>query len=511
MPWVLRMAWRDSRGRRQRLLLYTGAIAVGIAALTGLRGLSLSMERNIDEQAAALLGADMEIESDDPFDTEIESVIDSIGGRKARLVELNSMVYLPRSDDTRLAQVRALEGGYPFYGQLRTEPASASYSWQAADGALVDDGLMLQFGVAIGDSIRVGYVSLPIVGRLLYVPGETSVRSDIQPRVFIPLRFLPETGLVKRGSRVEYKVYLRFDDGRDVEALARSLNERFDHRGVDFDTVADHKRRLGRRLGNLYRFLGLGSFVSLLLGAIGVASAVHTHVQQKLETVAILRSLGATSSQTLLVYLIQAVAMGLVGSLAGTIAGAGTLSVLPGLLSDFLPADLADLQVVISPLTLVEGLLVGASVALLFAALPLLAVRRASPLLETKRPRFAPGARRPCLARHGIVGKTAGRPDRLRPLLHGRYCLRPWPAVAGRTPVARRRPPLLPILLELCLAPGTGQPLSPTQPNLTAAGQSRAWHFPRRRALHRAELDSRSSRSGWGWRPAQHRALRYSE
>ena len=84
MPWVLRMAWRDSRGRRQRLLLYTGAIAVGIAALTGLRGLSRSMERNIDEQAAALLGADMEIESDDPFDTEIESVIDSIGGRKAR-------------------------------------------------------------------------------------------------------------------------------------------------------------------------------------------------------------------------------------------------------------------------------------------------------------------------------------------------------------------------------------------------------------------------------------------
>ncbi len=384
MPWVLRMAWRDSRGRRQRLLLYTGAIAVGIAALTGLRGLSLSMERNIDEQAAALLGADMEIESDDPFDTEIESVIDSIGGRKARLVELNSMVYLPRSDDTRLAQVRALEGGYPFYGQLRTEPASASYSWQAAGGALVDDGLMLQFDVAIGDSIRVGYVSLPIVGRLLYVPGETSVRSDIQPRVFIPLRFLPETGLVKRGSRVEYKVYLRFDDGRDVEALARSLNGRFDHRGVDFDTVADRKRRLGRRLGNLYRFLGLGSFVSLLLGAIGVASAVHTHVQQKLETVAILRSLGATSSQALLIYLIQAVAMGLVGSLAGTIAGAGTLSVLPGLLSDFLPADLADLQVVISPLTLVEGLLVGASVALLFAALPLLAVRRASPLLALR-------------------------------------------------------------------------------------------------------------------------------
>jgi putative ABC transport system permease protein len=384
MSWVLRMAWRDSRGQRRRLLLYTGAIAVGIAALTGLRGLSRSMERNIDEQAAALLGADMEIESDAPFDTEVESVIDSIGGRQARLVELNSMVYLPRSDGTRLAQVRALEGGYPFYGQLRTDPDSAAHSWQATGGALVDDGLMLQFDAAVGDTIRVGYVSLPIVGRLLYVPGETSMRSDIQPRVFIPLRFLQETGLVLRGSRVEYKTYLRFDDGRDVEALAASLNERFGHRGIDFDTVADRQRRLGRSLGNLYRFLGLGSFVSLLLGAVGVASAVHAHVQQKLETVAILRSLGATSRQALLIYLIQAGAMGLAGSLAGTVAGAGTLLVLPWLLADFLPADLADLQMVLSPLTFLEGILIGASVALLFAALPLLAVRRASPLLALR-------------------------------------------------------------------------------------------------------------------------------
>jgi len=396
MPWVLRMAWRDSRGRRRRLLLYTGAIAIGIAALTGLRGLGRSMERQVDAQAAVLLGADLEIESREPFSPEIEAVIDSLGGRQARQVEFNSMVYLPRSEGTRLAQVRALEGDFPFYGQMRTAPASAADSWKRDGEALVDEGLLLQFGGQVGDSIRVGYATLRIAGRLLHVPGETALRSDVQPRVIIPLRFLEETGLVQRGSRIEYRAFFQFEEGRDVEEIARGVGERLEERGIDVDTIADRKRRLDRTLGNLYRFLGLGSFVALLLGAVGVASAVHTHVQQKLETVAVLRSLGATSRQALLVYLIQAGGMGLFGSLVGAAAGNGLLILLPGLLADFLPAEIADIEPMFSPLAFFEGTFIGAVIALLFAALPLLAVRRASPLLALRasyEPDLRPGDR----------------------------------------------------------------------------------------------------------------------
>ena len=375
MPWVLRMAWRDSRGRRRRLLLYTGAIGIGIAALTGLRGLGRSMERQVDAQAAVLLGADLEIESRESFSAETEAIIDSLGGRQARQVEFNSMVYLPRSEGTRLAQVRALEGNFPFYGQLRTEPPSAAHSWRSSGEALVDEGLLLQFGAQVGDSIRVGYVTLRIAGRLLHVPGETALRSDVQPRVIIPLRFLEETGLVQRGSRIEYRAFFQFEEGRDVEEIARGVGERLEERGIDVDTIADRKRRLDRTLGNLYRFLGLGSFVALLLGAVGVASAVHTHVQQKLGTVAVLRSLGATSRQALLIYLIQAGGMGFIGSLAGAAAGNGLLLLLPGLLADFLPAEIADIEPMFSPLAFLEGTFIGATIALLFAALPLLALR----------------------------------------------------------------------------------------------------------------------------------------
>lgn len=384
MGWVWHMAWRDSRGQRRRLLLYTSAIAVGIASLTALRGLGHSMEENVDRQAATLLGADMELETESPFTPELKAFIDSLGGEQSHQVTFTSMVRFLANGGTRLIQVRALEGDYPYYGELRTEPTAAAQGFRQGREALVDEGLMLQFGVEIGDSVRVGYASFRIAGRLLQAPGQTAVRADIQPPVLIPRRYLEETGLVRRGSRVEYQVYFRFDDGRDPERIKDQIEARFgDDRAmdIDVDTVSDRIRRMGRTLGNLYRYLGLGSFIALLLGAVGVASAVHTHIQQKLETVAILRSLGASAGQAFRIYLLQAASMGFVGSLAGALVGTVLVLALPGLVADFLPTAV---ELTFSLVPLLEGVAIGTSIALAFAALPLLAVRRTSPLLALR-------------------------------------------------------------------------------------------------------------------------------
>ena len=226
MPWVLRMAWRDSRGFRRRLLLYTSAIAIGIAALTALRGLSRAMEEGVAQQASELLGADMEVDSDRPFSARAEALFDSLGGRQSRIVETFSMVLLSKSGGTRLSEVRAIEGGWPFYGELRTDPPAAAQSFRYGREALVDNGILLQYGADVGDSIKVGRVTFRIAGRLLGIPGETAVRTDVRPPVLIPYGYLERTGLVQYGSRVEYKALFRFDDGRDVEGLAEMVEGR---------------------------------------------------------------------------------------------------------------------------------------------------------------------------------------------------------------------------------------------------------------------------------------------
>ena len=207
MGWLGKMAWRDSRSHRRKLLLFTGSIAIGIGAFVGLSSLSSALQGAMDEQAAALLGADMALVSRQPFTPAAEALIDSLGGVQARQVAFNSMIYLPKSEGTRLAQIRALAGPFPFYGELKTAPAEAAHRFRTQPQALVDEALMLQFGAAVGDTIKIGDTVFRIGGRLLRIPGENALFSDIQPRVYISMSYLDRTGLIQRGSRVTYSAF----------------------------------------------------------------------------------------------------------------------------------------------------------------------------------------------------------------------------------------------------------------------------------------------------------------
>jgi putative ABC transport system permease protein len=143
------------------------------------------------------------------------------------------------------------------------------------------------------------------------------------------------------------------------------------------DTVEERKTNLGNRLENLNRFLALGGFIALLLGAIGIASAIHVHVKQKTGSVAVLRCLGCSVAQTFAIYLVQAVVLGLAGAVVGSLLGLMIQNFLPRVLADFLPFKV-DLQIVPGPI--LRAMAAGFAVALIFAVLPLASVRRISPL-----------------------------------------------------------------------------------------------------------------------------------
>jgi putative ABC transport system permease protein len=249
--------------------------------------------------------------------------------------------------------------------------------------ALVDESMMIQFGLTVGDPVKSGKVVFEIAGRLQKIPGETAAMGNLEPRIYIPMAYLERTRLVQVGSRVEYYAFFKFPHGIDKKDLAASLEAAMRQYHLDLETVESRKQRLGRSLSNLYRFLNLGSFIALLLGSVGVASAVHAYIKQKLGTVAVLRSLGATAAQSLVIYLLQALGMGIVGAGAGVLGGAGILLLLPQVVGGLLPVD-TDLGLAVGPV--LEGVGVGLGMALLFACLPLLAVRWVSPLLALRSP-----------------------------------------------------------------------------------------------------------------------------
>ena len=125
-------------------------------------------------------------------------------------------------------------------------------------------------------------------------------------------------------------------------------------------------------------FLNLVGFIALLLGCIGVASAVHIYVKDKLSVVAVLRCMGTSGRQAFLIFLLQIALLGFLGAVIGAILGSGLQVLLPKVLSDFLPVQ--NVSANISWSSIFSGMFTGLSIALLFAVLPLLAIRKTSPL-----------------------------------------------------------------------------------------------------------------------------------
>ena len=376
------MAWRDSRTYRRRLLLYMSSIILGTAALVSIRTLGDSMRTAIDLESRALLGADLEISTRQAFSDSADVFLRSLGGEQSRQASFVSMVAFPRSASSRLVNVRALEGGFPYYGELETVPQDAAQTFRTQGTALVDDNLMIQHGAEPGDSIRIGLGTFEIAGRLVSIPGETAAMSTFGPRVYIPMAELASTALIQPGSRVTYRALYKFGDEVDVEALKEAYGTDTAARfGMDWDTVADRQAGLERSLGNLYRFLNLSGFIALILGSVGVASAIHTYIRRKRGTIAVLRCLGAEGRHTFAVYVIQAVSIGVIGSTIGAAAGFLVLGVLPALVQDFVPFEL---EVRYSWLPVLQGMGLGLLMALLFALLPLMAIKDISPLLTLR-------------------------------------------------------------------------------------------------------------------------------
>jgi putative ABC transport system permease protein len=377
--WPWKMAWRDARSNKKRLFVYISAIIIGVAAQVAITSFRDSLNNTINNQSKELLGADLEVETEEPFPDTLKTYFDRLGGEQATITEFPSMVLFPKSGNTRLSNVRALKGNFPFYGTLETIPSGAVGSFQSDSSALVDESLMAQFDIKVGDSIKVGQVTFPISGAITRVPGEAAASAMIGPRVFIPQTLLDSTNLVQQGSRVEYKQYFKFTDNRSMSPIESRLDSLEMSLGidVDYETVEERREEIGEAVGNLGKFLNLVGFIALLLGGIGVASSIHVYINRKIGTASVLRCFGASSDQTMSIFLIQAIVLGFLGALAGTIMGVGIQHLLPGLVSDFLPVDV---ELTTSWLSIGLGLFTGTGVALVFALLPLLALRKASPL-----------------------------------------------------------------------------------------------------------------------------------
>jgi len=382
MHFILKMAWRDTRASRRRLLLFSLAIVLGVAALVAVGSLRDNLRVAIDEQTKGLLGADLVVTSRAAFTPEAEAFVAGLTPDRAREISFNSMLIVAgETGGTRLVQVRAVEDGFPYYGEFDTAPAGVRATLGQGAHALVEENLMVQYGLQPGDRIRLGEGEFTVTGAVRQVPGESVAVTMLAPRVYIPFDAVGATGLLQQGSLARHRVYLRFPAETDVPALVRAQQERFRELRLGLDTVEERKRNLGAAMRNVNSFLSLVGFAALFLGAIGVGSAIHAHIRQKVPVIAVLRCVGATARTSFAIYLVQGLGLGVIGAGLGAVIGIAAQLALPALVREFLPFTV---DFFISWAAVARGVGAGVVTSLLFALLPLLEVRQVSPLLTLR-------------------------------------------------------------------------------------------------------------------------------
>lgn len=375
--WLLKMAWRDGKSSLKKLMLFMVSIILGIAAVVSIQSFSINLKNNIALQSKSLMGSDFKIDSDKTPNENVIAIIDSLGGANAREINFMSMVAFSNHEGTKLVRVRGIEGGFPFYGTMETQPVLAAKTYQQAETALVDATVMLQFSLKVGDTIKIGNTALPIGGTLKSVPGSSSLFSSMAPPVIIPYGYIEASRLVQTGSRLDYEFYFVAKPKTDLSLLDDAIAKKLDIEDADLDIHTSTSARLGRRYDNFGKFLNLVAFIALLLGCVGIASAVNIYIKEKLRSVAILKCLGASKKQTFLIYLIQIAFIGLLGGILGTLAGVFLQELFPLILDGLLPIDV---EISLAPQAIFMGILLGIFMSVLFALYPLIGTIYISPL-----------------------------------------------------------------------------------------------------------------------------------
>lgn len=366
--WLIKMAWRDWRASRKKLYLFIASIVLGISAVVAIQSFGENLKIKIKADSKSLMGADYIIDTRMAPTRRVQQIVDSLG-YKAREINFASMAFFPKNEGSKLVKVSGFEGQFPLYGTVETIPEGANEVYGNENGALVDATTMLQFNLEIGDSIKVGKITLPIVGQLKSVPGKSAISASIMPPVFIPYSLIEATGLIQKGSRFEYQYYFLSDPKTDLEKFQKKLLPILDNEGADLDTHISAGKQLGQGYGNFGKFLNLVAFTALLLGCLGIASATNIYIKEKKKSIAVLKCIGVTRKQTFLIYLFQIVFIGFIGSVLGTILGVLLQQLFPLLLNEFLPVSV---DFTIMPGVIGLGISIGVIMSVVFSLFPLI-------------------------------------------------------------------------------------------------------------------------------------------
>ena len=395
------IGWRDLKSAPGKFAFVVLSVAVGVAALVGVRGFSESFRRTLTTEARSLMAGDLSARIfREPTAEEKKKVLEVAarngGLQNTWVTEMVSMASVPPDPVPLLVSLKAVDPAeYPYYGVAQLQPEMSLGQALQGDSAIVADEFLIRLNAHIGQTLRLGGVNFKITAVLKQEPDRMMAGAGLGPRVMISRASLEKTGLIAPGSRASQRLLMRFPANADAPAIRKQVESALpDAQVMDFK---EGNPALSQGLDNATAILSLICLVAMVLGAIGVAMAMHAHLEQRMDMLAILKAVGARSSDLLRIFLLQTLGLGLVGGLLGVTAGVGVMAALPAVFGSLLPMN-TNLGFPLR--SVLAGLATGLLTTLLFCLPPLLDVRAVRPVLVLRRlVEQAPGGFRAWLGR----------------------------------------------------------------------------------------------------------------
>lgn len=381
-----RIAQREMRASRGKFFFVVISVAVGVAALTGVRGFSNAFRQTLSERARSILAADLSARMFQQPTQKQEAALDALrqqGIDMTAVTEMAGMATQAGRFEPLLVALKAVNPDkYPFYGTVDLSPSMSQKQAFAENGIAVGDDLLVRLRMHIGDRLKLGEAEFTIRATVQSEPDRLSGSFAAGPRVLLSQSELDATHLLAPGSRAGQRILFLLPQKSDgaVEKLKAQVEEMLPEAQVT--DYRETNPAVTLALDRATSLLSLVSLVALVLGAVGVAMAIRAHLAERLDTIAIMKALGAQTAHILRIYFLETLALGLTGALAGIVLGIGVQLGMPLLLAKMLGL-VPDLH--LSVASLLTGLVTGVVVTMLFTIPPLLDIREVRPILILRR------------------------------------------------------------------------------------------------------------------------------
>jgi putative ABC transport system permease protein len=377
-PLPLRLALRELRGGVRGFYVFVACLALGVMAIAGVGSLSRALVDGLSREGRTILGGDVSFALIQREASAEELAFLRSRGDLSVSATLRAMV---RTADGRsqLVELKAVDAAYPLYGHLATAPDATPAAMLGRDGdtfaAAADPTLLDRLSLPTGARVSLGATALTLAGALTNEPDRLAGGIGFGPRLLVGLDALRASGLLQPGSLVRWHYRLRLPaSAADDTALAQTIAaaaERFGDAGWDVRTRLNAAPQLERSVERFTQYLTLVGLAALMIGGVGVANSARHYLDRKREVIATLKSVGATGTRVVVIYVVQVLIIGAIGTVIGLLIGAALPFALAGVIAPLSPLSPLPFAPALHPGELALAAAYGLFTAAAFALWPL--------------------------------------------------------------------------------------------------------------------------------------------